>query len=115
MKSWSRTGKTLAFFNEAECQYYQYSDTKLLYREHYYDAYNYVITYIDGWFDEPDFKLHSKMHCLLLEPRNTLLYQENTEITLLLLAKISNLLKSQIICHYSIKLISSKCSFDQVI
>lgn len=52
----------------------------MLYREHYCDAYDYVITCIKEWFDQPDLKYNSQIQSLLLKHRNGLLYQEQNNI-----------------------------------
>lgn len=35
---------------------------------------------MEGWFDQPDFKMHSQEQSSLSEPRNGLLYQEKYNI-----------------------------------
>ena len=60
--------------------YYQRSDAKMLYFQHYYNAYNYFITCMKGGSNQPDFHLHSRMCSLLSKSRNGLLYQEKYNI-----------------------------------
>ena len=55
-----RRRKIPARFNDGEDQHH-HKKIELLYRQLYYDAYDYVISGIKNRFDQPDFKLYSHM------------------------------------------------------
>ena len=61
--------KIPARYNDGEDQH-NHKDVELLYRQLYYDAYDYAISGIKSRFDQPDFKLYSHMQNLLLKAAN---------------------------------------------
>ena len=71
--------KIPARYNDGEDQH-NHKDVELLYRQLYYDAYDYVISGIKNRFDQPDFKLYSHMQNLLLKAANGQKYLEEYNI-----------------------------------
>ena len=74
-----RRRKIPARYNDGEDQHH-HKDVELLYRQLYYDAYDYVISGIKNRFDQPDFKLYSHMQNLLLKAANGQKYLEEYNI-----------------------------------
>ena len=74
-----RRRKIPARYNDGEDQHH-HKDVELLYRQLYYDAYDYVISGIKNRFDQPDFKLYSHMQNLLLNAANGQKYLEEYNI-----------------------------------
>ena len=62
--------KIPARYNEGKDQHHL-KDVELLYRQIYYDAYDYFISGIKNRFDQPDFKLYPHMQNLLLKAANS--------------------------------------------
>ena len=62
--------KIPARYNEGKDQHHL-KDVELLYRQIYYDAYDYFTSGIKNRFDHPDFKLYSHMQNLLLKAANS--------------------------------------------
>ena len=51
-----------------------HSNVRLLHLQHYYNAYDNLITCIKERFDQPDFNLHSQLHIFLSKPENDIPY-----------------------------------------
>ena len=64
-----RKRKIAPRYNDGEDQHH-HKDVELLYRQLYYDAYDYVISGIKDRFDQPDCKLYFHMQNLLLKAAN---------------------------------------------
>ena len=74
-----RRSKIPASYNDGEDQHH-HKDVELLYRQLYYDVYDYGISGIKNRFDQTDFKLCSHMENLLLKAANGQTYLEEYNI-----------------------------------
>ena len=71
--------RKIARYNDREDQHH-HKGVELLYRQLYYDAYDYVISDIRNSFDQLDFKVYSRMQNLLLKAGNDQKYLEKYKI-----------------------------------
>ena len=74
-----RRRKIPACYNDREDQHH-HKDVEFMYRQLFYDAYDYVVSGIKNRFDQPDFKLYPHTQNLLLKAANVKKYLEEYNI-----------------------------------